>query len=85
MADLHLYPIFERFPSVAKLGVDVLPADKFPRLMAWMSALQKQDCVRKCWLSTPLHDHYIAGYKIGNADCDVELDEETIAMQNSVT
>jgi len=84
MADLHLYPMFERFPSVHKLGVDVLPAGKFPRLGAWMSTMQQQDCVRKCWISTRLHDHYIAGYRVGNPDCDVQLDEETVAMQNSV-
>ena len=84
MADLHGYPIFERFRSVRELGVDVLPADKFPRLTAWMSAMQQQDCVRRCWISPKLHGYYIASNKTGDPKYDVELDEETVAMQNSV-
>ena len=84
MADFHLYPFLERFPAISQFGVDVLPADKFPRLTAWMSAMQQQDCVKKCWISTKLHHHYLVGYKAGNPHYDVELDDETVAMQNSV-
>jgi len=81
MADLHGYPIFERFPALCKLGADVLPADKFPRLTAWTSAMQQQDCVRRCWISPKLHYHFFTGYKSGSVDYDVKMDEETVAMQ----
>jgi len=83
MADLHGYPIFERFPALCKLGFDVLPADKFPRLTAWTSAMQQQDCVRRCWISPKLHYHFIAGHRAGCPNYDVEMDKETIAMQAS--
>ena len=84
MADLHLYPVFERFPAICQLGVDVLPADKFPRLIAWRSAMQQVECVRKCWISPKLYNHYIARHKAGSPDYDVEMDEETVGMQTSV-
>ena len=84
MADLHGYPIFERFPALRNLGVDAMPADKFPRLTAWVSAMQQLVCVRKCWISPKLHYHFFVGYGTGSPDYDVEMDKETIAMQNSV-
>jgi len=84
MADLHGYPIFERFPALSELGVDVLPAAKFPRLSAWMSTMQQQDCVRKCWISPRLHGQFCVGYKSGSVDYDVKMDKETVAVQNSV-
>jgi len=84
MADLHGYPAFERFPAVGKFVVDVMPADKFPRLTAWISAMQQQDCVKKCWISPKLHYDYIVGNIAGSPDYDVAMDEETIATQNSV-
>ena len=84
MADLHGYPFFERFPAISQFGFDMFPADKFPRLTAWMSAMQQQDCVRKWWISTKLHHYYLTEYRAGRPDFDVELDDETVAMQNSV-
>jgi len=84
MADLHGYPVFERFPALHKLGIDVLPADRFPRLNTWMSSMQQLDCVKKCWISTQLHYDFLTGYKTGTPNYDVELDKETVAMQKSV-
>jgi len=81
MADLHFYPFFERLPA---LGSDVLPANKFPLLTAWMSAMQHLECVRKYWISPKQHSRYLAGYLAGKPDYDMELDEETIVMQRSV-
>jgi len=85
MADLHLYPIFERFPALSRLGIDILPADRFPRLSAWMSVMQQQDCVRKCWISPNLYYHFVIGHRAGRPNYDVAMDEETLVMQNSVT
>jgi len=84
MADLHGYPVFERFPAVGKFGVDVMPADKFPRLTAWVSAMQQLDCVKKCWISPKVYYDYYVSSKAGSPDYDMEMDEETIAVQNSV-
>jgi len=85
MADLHGYPAFERFPAIDKFGIDVLPPDKFPHLTAWVSTMQQQDCVKKCWISTKLHYDFLVGYRTGSVDYDVEMDAETVAMQNGVT
>jgi len=85
MADLHGYPVFERFPAIRMLGADVLPSDKFPRLTTWVESMQRQECVRKCWISPTLQSQFLAGYRVGNPDYDVEMDEETVAMQKSVS
>jgi len=84
MADLHFYPVFERLPAICNLGYDVVPADKFPRLVAWTSAVQQLDFVRKEWVSANLYCHFIASQKAGSPDYEMQMDEETIAMQNSV-
>jgi len=84
MADIHLYPFLERFAAITQFGVDILPAEKFPRLTAWLSAMQQLDCVKKWWISTKLHHYFLTTYTAGNPDYDVALDEETAAMQNSV-
>ena len=84
MADLHLYPIFERFPAFQMFGIDVFPEEKFPRLAAWTSALQQLDFVRKIWISPMMYYQFIAGRQAGNPPYDMETDEETIVMQNSV-
>jgi len=83
MADLHGYPAFERFPAISMFGVDMLPADKFPRLTSWMFSMQQLHCVRKVWISPKLHYYFSTGYRAGNPDYDVEMDEETVAMQTS--
>jgi len=84
MADLHGYPIFERFPAISDVvGVDLLPADKFPRLTAWISAMQQLDFVKKVWLSNTMHRQFIVGYISGRPNYDMEMDAETTAMQNS--
>jgi len=86
MADLHGYPIFERFPAVNKLGMEVLPAENFPRLTAWTSAMQQQDCVKKWWISPQTHYNYILRYRPDSPspDYDMEMDAETVAVQKSV-
>jgi len=84
MADLHGHPTFERFPAIGMFGVDMIPADKFPRLTSWMSSMQQLDCVRKVWISPKLYYYYFTTSVAGNPDYDVEMDEETVAMQISV-
>jgi len=84
MADLHGYPIFERLPAVVGVfGVDILPADKFPRLAAWTSAMQRLDFVKKVWMSDKMHKHFVVGYRAGSPEYDIAMDDETVAVQNS--
>jgi len=85
MVDLHGYPIFERFPAMCMLGVDALPSGKYPRLSAWIAAMQQMECVRRVWISPKMHRDIIAGYQNGKVDYDTEIDDETIAVQKSVT
>jgi len=85
MADLHLYPMFERLPGIAMFGFDVFPAGKFPLLTAWTARMQQLDCVRKVWISPQLHYYQLSEAKKPSViPYDVEMDKETIAMQNSV-
>jgi len=85
MADLHMYPMFERFPAIAMFGFDVFPASKFPLLTAWTSAMQQLDCVRKVWISPKLHYYILSEAKKSDVvPYDVDMDDETIAMQSSV-
>jgi len=83
MADLHFYPIFERFPAIRMFGVDVFSAEKFPRLSAWTSTMQQLEFVRKVWISPKMYYQFIAGRQAGNPPFDMETDEQTAAMQNS--
>jgi len=86
MADLHGYPIFERLPALSDfVGIDLLPADKFPRLTAWVSAMQQLDFVKKLWMSKKMHHQFLVGYKSGSLDYDMEMDDETSAVQNGAT
>lgn len=85
MADLHGYPIFERLPTILDMfGVDLFSADTFPRLTAWTSAMQQLDFVKKVWMSRKMHQQFFAGYIRGCPDYDVDMDEETVAVQSSV-
>jgi len=77
--------MFERLPGIAMFGFDVFPASKFPLLTAWTSLMQQLDCVRKVWMSPRLHYHVLSeAKKVDVAPYDVEMDEETLAVQNSV-
>jgi len=84
MADLHFYPIFERFPAIQMFGVDVFPEEQFPRLAAWTATMQQLDFVKKIWISPMMYYQFILGRQAGSPPYDMETDEETIAMQNSV-
>jgi len=47
--------------------------------------MQQLDCVRKVWMSPRLHYHVLSeAKKVDVAPYDVEMDEETLAVQNSV-
>jgi len=84
MCDLHVYPMFERFPALQLLGIDIFAAEKFPRLAAWVTAMQCQECVRKVWMSPKTHCQYLEGYFTGIKNYDAPMDDETLAMQKSV-
>jgi len=62
-------------------GVDVFPADKYPRLAAWTAAMQRLDFVRKMWISPKLYNNFIAGRRAGEPPFDQDMDEETLTMQ----
>jgi len=84
MADLHFYPVFERLPAIRMFGVDVFSADRFPRLGAWTSTMQQLDLVRKFWISPKMYYQFMVGRKAGDPPYDMETDDETMAVQNSV-
>ncbi len=61
MVDFFIYPWFERFPAVRKVipDWDPLPADVYPKLTAWIQAMQSVPAVQACALSTEMHEGFI--------------------------
>jgi len=50
MLDYHIWPFFERMPAVSKLrGVDLLPADKFPKLSKWVETVKQLPAVKEIY------------------------------------
>ena len=73
MADLHVWPFFERLPTVGEMrSVDLLLASSFPRLAAWFTAMQKAEAVKKCILPKDVHKRFIESYLAGQPVYDVE-------------
>jgi len=74
MADLHIWPFFERLPTVGDMrSVDMLPASSFPRLAAWVAAMENVEAVKKCKLSKDAHKRFVDSYIAGNPEYDIEL------------
>jgi glutathione S-transferase len=73
MGDLHIWPFFERVPTVSELrSVDLLPATSFPRLAAWVAAMENAEAVKKCKLSKDVHKRFVESYLAGQPDYDIE-------------
>jgi hypothetical protein len=75
MADLHIWPFFERVPAVAALyNLELLPAASFPRLTAWITAMENTNAVKKCRVSADAHRRYVESFLSGEPNYDLELD-----------
>ncbi len=57
MLDYVIYPWFERLEAlhIVLPDWDPLPADVYPKLTAWVKAMQCQPAVQACRLPTEMH------------------------------
>jgi len=66
MLDYHIWPFFERMPSVKKLrGIDMLPADKFPKLSKWVENMLQLPAVKAVYHETDRHEAFMKSYLAG--------------------
>jgi len=75
MADIHVWPFFERAPAVGSLfDLDLVPAATFPRLTTWIAAMHGIDAVKKCGASTDLHKRFFETFiPSGEPQYDLDL------------
>jgi len=60
LLDFVLWPWFERFYALTYINQDLkLPADRFPRLIAWQSAMCRLPAVKSCAIDTQSHAVYL--------------------------
>jgi hypothetical protein len=80
MVDFHLWPFYERIPAINDLhGIEVLSAASFPRLHAWMAAMETVDAVKQCRISDEMHKRFILSYASGDPQYDFELEPGLIS------
>ena len=79
MADIHVWPFFERAPSVGALfDLDLLPAASFPRLTAWIAAMEGVEAVKKCRSSNDLHKRFFETFvPSGEPQYDLDLEPDS--------
>lgn len=75
LADLHMWPFFERVPAVNAISdLDLLPAASFPRLTAWIAAMENVDAVKNCRVATDIYRRFLESFLAGDPKYDLELD-----------
>lgn len=66
MADLHMWPFFERLPTLPHLtGLDGLPKGKFPKLEAYCSAMMELSAVKKIYKEPKVHAEFLKAFLAG--------------------
>jgi len=67
MLDLHMWPWFERMPTLEQVaGVTALPDAKFSKLNAWVKAMNELPTIEATRLSDDLHVQFIKEYLRGD-------------------
>jgi len=63
MLDLHLWPWFERMPTLDKMtGVIVISADLFPKLTSWIAAMKTTPAVKATIFDDESHYNFVLPY-----------------------
>jgi len=75
MLDYHIWPFFERMPAVLKLrGIELLPADKFPKLSKWVEAMKQLPAVKEIYHEPERHAAFLESSLTGGMpDYDLGL------------
>ena len=66
LLDFHIWPWFERFPTLEKLGgVKIVPEDKFPRLSSWIKNMREVPAVKSVIQPDELHTTFVQEFLAG--------------------
>lgn len=67
MADLMLWPWFERLPVVnAVVPATTITAQKYPKLAEWISKMEQLPAVRATRFDTAAHAHFLTSLRVHN-------------------
>ncbi|CAF1196781.1 unnamed protein product [Adineta steineri] len=72
MIDFMLWPWIERFPLLSEAGFEFNSDGKFPKLAAWINAMEANEAVQKVKVPTETVKKFMEGYKQGKPQYDFE-------------
>jgi len=72
MVDYMLWPWVERFPLLSDAGFQLNADGKFPKLAAWVEAMEADEAVQKVKVPLELTKKFMEGYKQGKIEYDFE-------------
>jgi glutathione S-transferase len=75
MVDFHFWPFFERFPLAEHVAsVQLLPAAQFPKLNAWVAAMNEVPAVQATRTSPKIHIEFYKQYLDGVDPVNYDLE-----------
>jgi hypothetical protein len=72
MVDYMLWPWFERFPLLIDYGFEFNADGNFPKLAAWIEAMEGNENVQKIKVPTEISKKFFDTYKQGKPQYDFE-------------
>ncbi len=72
MVDYMLWPWFERAPLLADAGYELNSDGRFPKLAAWVKAMEANEAVQKIKVPNETVKKFMDGYKQGKPEYDLE-------------
>jgi len=72
MIDYMLWPWFERLPLLADAGFQFNADGKFPKLAAYIEAMQANENVQKVKVPDEISKRFMETYRQGKAEYDFE-------------
>ena len=71
MVDYMLWPWFERFPLLSNAGFEFNADGKFPKLAAWIDAMEADDAVQKVKVPIEISKKFMETYRQGAPEYDI--------------
>ena len=71
MVDYMIWPWFERLPILSDIGYVFNADGKFPKLAAWIEAMQADEAVKKIQVPIELATKYLQSYRKGAPEYDI--------------
>jgi glutathione S-transferase len=71
MVDYMLWPWFERLPLINDAGFQFNADGKFPKLAAWIEAMESDENVQKIKVPIEISKKFMEGYQKGTPEYDI--------------